>query len=279
MAYYAHQTYCLLAESGFVDEDIYAWVAPVSKRIDSKNGAKHAILIQVRGRELTYERMVQLDQSRAFKTIKSGGIKIWEYFKVPLESYERYERKFKGRISNLLEKYVSNKFYRNYNFFFTGHGEGGALATYAALDFWQNNRDEIESEQIEVTTFGAPRVGDKNFVNSISKYFEINRVTYVNDFVPLFLGHTFQHPNTEYWITDSGCECIDQLPLYDCHMKFGTENPICNLRFQKNFLSGDLSKTSGTFGSFLDAHDGPYFGYRMKKCYGPNEHLKWLKPS
>ncbi|KAG9290103.1 hypothetical protein G9A89_010409 [Geosiphon pyriformis] len=275
MVYYTHQAYCLHVQSGFIDEDIYAWVAPIPQRITLRNGAEHAILIQVRGRELTYERMVQWDQSRAFKTLKRGGFKSWENFKVPLESYERYERKFKSRISDLLEKYVSDKSYKNYGFLFTGHGEGGALATYAALDFWQNNL-YIKPSQIEVTTLGAPRLGDEKFVNYISKYLKINRVTYINDFVPLFLGHTFRHPNTEYWMTTDSCECIDQSPLYDCHMKSGTENPICNLRFQEFLLNGKLNETSGTFGSFLDAHNGPYFGYRMKKCYERDAHMKWL---
>ncbi|KAG9290105.1 hypothetical protein G9A89_010411 [Geosiphon pyriformis] len=234
MAYYTHQAYFLLPDSGFVDEDIYAWVAPASKNISFRNVAKRAIVIQVRGRELTYERMFEWDQSRDFKTLKRGGFKFWIDFKVPLASYIRYERKLKGRISALLEKYVSGKSYKNYNFFFTGHGEGGALATYAAFDFWQNNL-YIKPSQIAVTTFGAPRVGDEKFVDFISNSFEINRVTLGDDFVPLFLAHTFRHPNTEYWISEPFCEChfeSQQYPIiYNCHMSVGTENPVSIVKF------------------------------------------------
>ncbi|KAG9290106.1 hypothetical protein G9A89_010412 [Geosiphon pyriformis] len=260
MAYYAHQTYCLLDESGFVEEDIHVWVSPAPRDIYVKGNGENAIIIQVRGRELTYNRMVEWDRSRAFKTLRREGLRSWEDFKVPLESYEIYEKRLKGRIWELLEKYMSNKSYKNYSFLFTGHGEGGALATYAALDFWENNRDEIGSSQIKVTTFGAPRIGDEPFVNSISQYFEINRITYIDDFVPLFLGPTFRHPNTEYWITADMCECnssankAQQYPtIYNCHMSVGTEYPHCNLLFQPA-------------DSDLESHNGPYFGYRMKQC-------------
>ncbi|KAG9290121.1 hypothetical protein G9A89_010427 [Geosiphon pyriformis] len=273
MAYYAHQTYCLLEDTGFVEDDIYVWVSPASKKITLRSGVKRVILIQVRGRELTYDRMIEWDQTRDFKTLKSGGLKFWENFKVPLASYIRYERKLKNRISDLLEKYVSNKYYKNYGFLFIGHGEGGALATYAALDFWQNIRGKIKSSQLEVITFGAPRIGDEGFVRSISKIFRINRVTYSNDFVPLFLSHTFRHPNTEYWIGGELCDCdvLANQPqpypvIYDCYMYSGTENPFCNLAFQKPALEGMLDLSSEIFGSHLDAHNGPYFGYIMKQC-------------
>ncbi|KAG9300973.1 hypothetical protein G9A89_005031 [Geosiphon pyriformis] len=239
VAYYAHQTYCLLDESGFVEDDIYS----------RDELFVPAIMIQVRGRELTFDRMVEWDRSFAFKTLKLGA---FQNFKVPLESYQRFERKLKDRILNSLEKLVSHKNYKNYvnhNFVFTGHGEGGALATYAALEFWRENRDIIKPQQIVIITYGAPRIGDKGFVRYISQRFFVNRVTYINDYVPLFLSRTFKHPDTEYWILRDICDCGDNRPIiYNCRMHFGTENP------------GELDKTSAIYGSFIDAHNGPYFG-------------------
>ncbi|KAG9300955.1 hypothetical protein G9A89_005013 [Geosiphon pyriformis] len=227
MAYYAHQTYCLLDESGFVEEDIYAWVSHAARKILRNNLFVPAIVIQVRGRELTFDRMVEWDRSLAFKTLKLGQ---FENFKVPLESYQRFERKLKDRILNSLEKLVSHKNYKNYakhNFVFTGHGEGGALATYAALEFWRQNRDIIKPQQIVIVTYGAPRIGDNGFIRYISERFFVNRVTYINDYVPLFLSRTFKHPNTEYWILLDLCECGDDKPkIYNCHVNFGTENSV-----------------------------------------------------
>ncbi|KAG9300946.1 hypothetical protein G9A89_005004 [Geosiphon pyriformis] len=271
MAYYAHQTYCLLDESGFVEKDIYGiWVAPAYRKILRNKSFIPTIVIQVRGRELTFDRMVELDRSMASKTLKLG---LFANSKVPLEFYQRFKRKLKDKILKSLEKYVSYKNYRDYadyNFIFTGHGEGGALATYAAVEFWRKNRDVVTPDQIAIITYGAPRIGDENFIRYISQRFFVNRVTYINDYVPLFLSRTFKHPNTEYWILRDICNCGDDKPIiFNCHQIFGTENPDCNLQFQELLLKGELDNTSKTHGSFIDAHNGPYFGYRMKQLILP----------
>ncbi|KAG9300068.1 hypothetical protein G9A89_018345 [Geosiphon pyriformis] len=257
MAYYAHQTYCLLPESGFVEKDIYAWVTPSYESIQIKNGFQRAIIIQIKGRDLTYDRMRHWDYSGTNKIVKFGGFGIHYNLKVPWESYERYKRKLKDKVLNLLKKYLDNK---NYTFLFTGHGEGGALAIYAAIDFWLITSKMFKKHKIEVTTFGAPRIGDAAFVRLISFPIQINRVTFGNDFVPLFLEKNFRHPNTEYWIPYDNCDCQDSefgsYPLiYNCHMKVQTEHPKCNKKFRGEIL---INRSI--------VRQGPYFGYEMGKC-------------
>jgi hypothetical protein len=81
------------------------------------------------------------------------------------------------------------KEYPDYELTLVGHSLGGAVAAIAALEF------QARGWEPHITTFGEPRVGNKNFNEYIDKRFNIldtdfencvyRRVTHANDPVPL----------------------------------------------------------------------------------------------
>ena len=110
-------------------------------------------------------------------------------------------------IQTLTQKYNTN------NLIITGHSLGGALATILSFDLIYNNY----SYDILLTTFGSPRVGNKEFV----KYFEklnlySKRITHYYDIVPHVpqakLG--YMHISQEIWYDQPSSdylECNDYL--------------------------------------------------------------------
>ena len=77
------------------------------------------------------------------------------------------------------------------NIYFTGHSLGGGVATLAANDeLW-------DGLNVQITTFGAPAVGDKQFVSSYRPSVDLNRVLHSSDAVPT-VGTQF-HPTNKVW--------------------------------------------------------------------------------
>lgn len=58
--------------------------------------------------------------------------------------------------------------FKNKEIIFTGHSLGGALALLAAARFTANTQN-LEPHQVKVITFSSPRVGDKEFKQSVLK--------------------------------------------------------------------------------------------------------------
>ena len=77
------------------------------------------------------------------------------------------------------------------NVYFTGHSLGGGVAHLAAND------DLWDGLHVQVTTFGAPAVGDADFVKSYRPNVNVNRVMNSSDPVSTF-GFMF-HPTQEVW--------------------------------------------------------------------------------
>lgn len=86
----------------------------------------------------------------------------------------------------------------------TGHSMGGAMATFCALDLAAH----YALKDIEVVTFGQPRVGNYAFAMYYNEYVPSTiRVTHAHDIVPhlppyyAWLGEkTYHHFATEVWI-------------------------------------------------------------------------------
>ena len=81
---------------------------------------------------------------------------------------------------------------------FVGHSLGGALATLAALDVTSRAPDKV----VNVVTFGAPQVGDDNFVKLFDGRVNLG-VRVVNPFdpVPKLLASQFAHTKGYYAVT------------------------------------------------------------------------------
>jgi predicted lipase len=79
------------------------------------------------------------------------------------------------------------------NVIITGHSSGGALSMFMAYDIHTDY-------DVTVYTFGKPRIGNTNFVES-AKQIKHYRITHHNDIVPHLpeeLLH-YRHTNTEIW--------------------------------------------------------------------------------
>jgi len=80
----------------------------------------------------------------------------------------------------------------------TGHSSGAALSMFMAYDIHKTH-------DVTVYTFGKPRIGNQNFVDS-AKNITHYRITHHNDIVPHLPEEVlhYRHTNTEIWYTGDG---------------------------------------------------------------------------
>jgi hypothetical protein len=122
----------------------------------------------------------------------------------------------------------------------TGHSLGGAVATLGAAQL------RNDGHQVDIYTFGAPRVGN----DVVSDYISAQagpefRITHLDDPVsrlpPITFG--YRHTSPEYWL--SGSESAgEDYPLEEIQVCVGNDNVDCN---------------AGTSGLNIGAHS-TYFG-------------------
>ncbi|KAG9288650.1 hypothetical protein G9A89_006751 [Geosiphon pyriformis] len=293
VAFYAHQTYCLQKDGGFIDLGIYVWVSTTSEPLSFKDGPAKAIIVQLRGIDLTYDLMegISKDLSMIKYSFKKN-IMVAKAFYI-----EPYRENAKNKILFMLSTYLKNNIYKQHKFVFTGHGSGGesvknaehshpkfndgispALAVYAALDFRNFLIENKSKRDVEVVTFGEPRIGTKSFSIFADSMLSIARVTFADDFVPLFFAEKLTHHNTELWIPgdDHECNCPDSLDeprkfplIYNCVVVRGDENSMCN----KQFHQEDTASVKKPLESRV--HNGPYFGYIMGQC--SKKRTNWIE--
>lgn len=103
------------------------------------------------------------------------GAKVMDYF------YQRYVKDFREAFLEKIQGLVKQN--PGYGITFTGHSLGGAMTVHAAADFILSGLGE--NHDVQVYTFGQPRVGNHEFVDSfIDKISEFYRVTHNKDIVP-----------------------------------------------------------------------------------------------
>ncbi|KAG9294355.1 hypothetical protein G9A89_001860 [Geosiphon pyriformis] len=189
--------------------------------------------------------------------------------------------------------------------YFTGHAIGGAYATLAA-ELWKVHAKTNLMAQLytlfslHIITFGAPRVGNRNFARLANKnYRTTNRVTHGNDHVPHFIVKEFdgskeimEHSETEIWIkpVEHNCDCANgskkpndakAVEYYSCPgvnpaLNFNSEST--DFRYHRKDLlfpswfgrSGENPECNAGQSFFEVPHDfihlGPYFGTMMGDC-------------
>ncbi|POG61169.1 Alpha/Beta hydrolase protein, partial [Rhizophagus irregularis DAOM 181602=DAOM 197198] len=133
---------------------------------------------------------------------------------------------------------------------FTGHSLGGALATLSALDAIHKAPELAKNENLFLTTFGQPRVGDKKFAKFVDENIKAIRTIVRGDPIPRlppswpipFIG-SYKHFGEELYIVNP-----DQNPA--AFIECSAEDPQCS----ESVPLGELR---------LKYHGGPYYTVNM----------------
>jgi hypothetical protein len=112
----------------------------------------------------------------------------------------------------------------------TGHSLGGALAVLAAADIKRSFPDLADNE-LDLYTFGCPRVGTPLFAEYIFKLFAVGhyyRITHANDLVPHLPNDIigFRHGGNEVWYTHDYVN--DDRSFRVCEYYPDREDPTCS---------------------------------------------------
>ncbi|KAG9287609.1 hypothetical protein G9A89_019670 [Geosiphon pyriformis] len=210
----------------------------------------------------------------------------------------------------LVDKFLQDKFLRVKNQFhtqlaiaigtttlnkiiFTGYGIGGAYAALSGLTWRiesyledQETPDSLvkfSNFEVQVMTFGAPRLGNVVFAQLTNKFLKIYRVTHTNDHVPQFpsrkIGnHILEHHELELWIDSVSCACSPDAEyfLWECQgfkqiSKSWNQIKISNETFfpdggnsGENLECNSGQSIAKVLSNFI--HTGPYFGVKMGYC-------------
>ncbi|XP_039019663.1 lipase ZK262.3-like [Hibiscus syriacus] len=101
----------------------------------------------------------------------------------------------------------AQEFYGDLDIMITGHSMGGAIASFCALDLTVNH----EAKNIQVITFGQPRIGNAAFASYGKLVPNTIRVTNEHDIVPHLPPYYTYFPQKTYhhFPTEVGCIILD----------------------------------------------------------------------
>jgi len=134
----------------------------------------------------------------------------------------------------------------NVSLIITGHSSGGATASLLAYDL--GTEGHFLYNNIQLYTFGSPRIGNKEFVNSFMSFdIQSNRITYKKDIVPHLPEELFGfvHIPHELWFTSSSKYKL-------CNDEDGKEDDSCSdscSPFSCTSVSDHLNYLDSTIGS------------------------------
>ncbi|CAN7140757.1 unnamed protein product [Brassica rapa subsp. narinosa] len=131
----------------------------------------------------------------------------------------------------------------NINIIVTGHSMGGAMAAFCGLDLVVNEGEE----NVQVMTFGQPRVGNAAFASYYSLLVPNTfRITHEHDMVPhlppyyhIFPQKTYHHFPTEVWVRDLGFSSLVLASVEKVCDNTG-EDPTCSRSVVGNSISDHL---------------------------------------
>ncbi|ESQ41866.1 hypothetical protein EUTSA_v10013982mg [Eutrema salsugineum] len=131
----------------------------------------------------------------------------------------------------------------NINIIVTGHSMGGAMASFCGLDLVVNEGEE----NVQVMTFGQPRVGNADFASYYSLLVPNTfRIIHDHDMVPhlppyyyLIPQKTYHHFPTEVWVRDLSFSNLVLLSVEKVCDNTG-EDPTCSRSVVGNSISDHL---------------------------------------
>ncbi|KAH0992882.1 hypothetical protein GBA52_004365 [Prunus armeniaca] len=136
----------------------------------------------------------------------------------------------------------AKEFYGDIHIIVTGHSMGGAMASFCALDLRVNQKER----NVQVMTFGQPRIGNAAFASYFSELVPNTiRVTNEHDMVPhlppyytYFPQKTYHHFPREVWLYNVGVESL----VYEVEKicDDSGEDPTCSRSVSGNSISDHL---------------------------------------
>ncbi|KAL6185933.1 hypothetical protein ACLB2K_042055 [Fragaria x ananassa] len=136
----------------------------------------------------------------------------------------------------------AKEFYGDIGIMVTGHSMGGAMASFCALDLRVNQKEK----NVQVMTFGQPRIGNAIFATYYSKLVPNTiRITNGNDVVPhlppyytYFPQKTYHHFPREVWLYNIGLGSLVYKVEKICDSS--GEDPTCSRSVKGNSISDHL---------------------------------------
>ncbi|KXN74483.1 alpha/beta-hydrolase [Conidiobolus coronatus NRRL 28638] len=153
------------------------------------NHERKLIIVSYRGTSNFKNWLINLDfKLVGLRTNQTSAIKVHSGFNNAADALMP-----KIRSSLLMAKKQNPK----YKIVFTGHSLGGAIATLAAAKLAEERA--IEWSDIQLITFGQPRVGNSRFADYLnSKPIESARVTTKGDIVAISPGRTLKYYHSQH---------------------------------------------------------------------------------
>ncbi len=197
-----------------------AWVAYLeessAKEVVAQIGLKETLFIEEDGAQ-AYVFRTEFDTIVACRGTEPSE---WNDIRADLnallavaETVGRVHRGFKNEADDLWPQLEQELAGNNNTLWFTGHSLGGAMATICAVRCLLAS---IESNPVELHTFGSPRVGDKTYVNHVqlTHYRWVNNNDVVARVPPTWCG--YRHSGQQMY--------------FDCRGKFRKVNAIQRAR-------------------------------------------------
>ncbi|KAI9148075.1 Lipase (class 3) [Paramyrothecium foliicola] len=232
----------VVVKSFLTNNDIAGYVA----RVDSRK----EIIFAVRGSKTLRNWGTNLDYKGITSLLAPGAWMHRGFY----NAWREIARDVRTALFSTIIKYP------DYNIVLTGHSLGGAVVTIAAAYL-----RAIDRYELDLYTYGQPRVGNSKFSDFISNQpGRLYRVTHNNDIVPKmpFVLQGYAHTSPEIWLTGKPTD-PNNWPIADVTTCYGSLNFGCNanLSLPISFVDHDyyFGRISCKSGTGPGSADGAYF--------------------
>lgn len=174
-------------------------------------------------------------------------------------AFSQVKEQVYANVKFLQEKYPAFKIV------VTGHSLGGALATLTSLDMIQNGFPK----EIQLVTFGQPRVGNVNFAEFASaSLLNPIRITHYRDSVPHVPYHrVFFHTSREWYEDNLGV-------IHTCE---GLEDPSCAYQWYYTTISDHMTYLGLNIGCKYVSNENERKRLIAERFVEPEESIKHMK--
>ena len=160
------------------------------------NDNNKKVLITIAGPSLNNKGYINYIYTTGFRKNKQYGFKLeTEYSRV-------YFHIIRDKLIKKVKEILKTKGKSDYRFDFAGHSIGGSISLLAAYDLIKTGTINQKIHEPKVYTYGQLRIGDNNFVKSVSKILtNLFRIVKKDDFI-------IRVPNCYYNKKGSSWKCL-----------------------------------------------------------------------